>query len=140
MHSIEEILCSSKVKYYGEPAGIIVADKEKTANKAAKLVKIQYSYVNAEKPILTKEDVMRSPDKNERISYDSKAEPTETGNDIKCIIYGEYEVGAQHHFYMEPQTCVAKPTENGMEVYTSTQWLDLPNVAIAQSLNVPVNR
>ncbi|CAG9788136.1 unnamed protein product [Diatraea saccharalis] len=33
----EEILCSRVVKYYGEPCGIIVADREKTANKAAKV-------------------------------------------------------------------------------------------------------
>nr|QIJ45704.1 aldehyde oxidase [Glyphodes pyloalis] len=137
--SKEEILCSSKVKYFGEPAGIIVADKEKTANKAAKLVKIIYSYENKEKPLLTVADVLKSSEKEQRVSNNRIIEPTETGNDVKCIIYGEYELGSQHHFYLEPQTCVAKPTENGMEVYTASQWLDLPNVAIAQSLNVPVN-
>nr|QLI62138.1 aldehyde oxidase 7 [Streltzoviella insularis] len=40
---------------------------------------------------------------------------------------------------MEPQTTVAKPTEDGMEVYTASQWLDLPNVAIAECLKVPAN-
>lgn len=128
------------MRYYGEPAGIIVADREKTANKAAKLVKIQYSSMNKNKPLLTITDVMKSPEKSQRIVTNRTVEPTETGNDVKCIIYGDYEVGTQHHFYMEPQTCVTTPTENGMEVYTSSQWLDLPNVAIAQALNVPVNR
>nr|BAR64767.1 aldehyde oxidase [Ostrinia furnacalis] len=136
----EEILCSEKVKYYGEPAGIIVADKEKTANKAAKLVKITYSFTNKNKPIISIADAMKAPDKDQRIVKARTIEPTEIGNDVKCVLYGEFNVGTQHHFYIEPQTCVTKPTEDGMEVYSACQWLDLPNVAIAQSLKMPVNK
>ncbi|KAL0828977.1 hypothetical protein ABMA28_003866 [Loxostege sticticalis] len=136
----EEFLCSGKVKYYGEPAGIIVADREKTANRAAKLVKIDYSSLNTNKPLLTITDVMKSPEKDQRTANTSRIEPTEIGNDVKCVIYGKFNLGTQHHFYMEPQTTVTKPTEDGMEVYTASQWLDLPNVAIAQSLKMPANK
>ncbi|CAH2982873.1 unnamed protein product [Chilo suppressalis] len=136
----EEILCSSIVKYYGEPCGIIVADREKTANKAAKLVKVKYSQINKNKPILTVQDVMNSPEKDKRLVNNMTIEPTEIGNDVKCIIYGEYHLETQHHFYMEPQTTIAKATEDGLEIYSATQWLDLTNVAIAQSLNMSVNR
>lgn len=140
MSESEQILCSARVKYYGEPAGIIVADKEKTANKAAKLVKIIYSSMNKNKPLISIADVMTSPEKDQRIANTRTVEPTEIGNDVKCVVYGEYNLGTQHHFYIEPQTTVTKPTEDGMEVYTACQWLDLPNVAIAQCLKMSTNK
>ncbi|KAJ0176238.1 hypothetical protein K1T71_008412 [Dendrolimus kikuchii] len=135
----EEILCSNTVKYYGEPAAIIVTDREKTANHAAKLVKIKYVSINPNKPLLTIKDVLKSPEKETRITNNKTVEPTDIGNNVNCVINGALSIGTQHHFYMEPQTCVVKPTEDGLDVYSSTQWLDLTNVAIAQCLNMPVN-
>lgn len=136
----EEILCSNLVKYYGEPAAIIVVDREKTANYVAKLVKIIYSSVNENKPVLTIDDVLKLPEKEKRITNNKIIEPADIGTNVNCVINGGLKLETQHHFYMEPQTCIVKPTEDGLEVYSSTQWLDLTNVAIAQCLNVPVNR
>ncbi|KAM3955308.1 aldehyde oxidase 2 [Aphomia sociella] len=135
----EEILCDKTVKFYGQPAGILVANREKIANKAALLVKVNYESISKNKPILTVEDVLNSPEKDQRTTNNSTVEPTDTGNDVKCVIYGELKLESQYHYTIEPQTCVAKPTEDGMEVYSSTQWLDLVNVGIAQSLNVKTN-
>ncbi|XP_047998047.1 xanthine dehydrogenase-like [Leguminivora glycinivorella] len=135
----EEILCSSKVQFYGQPAGIIVADREKTAQKAAKAVKINYSFVNNAKPLLTIDDVLKSPEKSTRVVVNRTIEPSEIGKNVRSIIQGEYKMDSQYHYTMETQTTVAKPTEDGMEVYAATQWLDLTNVAIAQCLKVPVN-
>lgn len=140
MAAQEEILCSKEVKFYGQPAAIIVADREKTANKAALLVKIHYSSISKNKPLLTIEQVLQSPEKDKRVRADQGVEPTEVGHDIKSVIQGELDMEEQYHYYMEPQTCIASPTEDGMEVFSATQWLDLTNVAIAQSLKVPMNR
>ncbi|XP_075976749.1 xanthine dehydrogenase-like [Anticarsia gemmatalis] len=135
----EEILCTKEVKFYGDPAGIIVATREKIANKAAKLVKINYESIAKSKPLLTTEDVLKSSEKDKRITMNRTMKPEEVGNDVKYVVNGEFKLESQHHFYMEPQTCVVRPTEDGLEVISSTQWLDLTNVAIAQSLNVPAN-
>jgi xanthine dehydrogenase/oxidase len=140
MAAKEEILCSGKVQFYGQPAGIIVADREKTANKAAKVVKINYSFVNNAKPLLTIDDVMKSAEKSTRVVINKTVEPSDTGKNVRSIIQGEYKMDSQYHYYMEPQTTVAKLTEDGMEVYSATQWLDLTNVAIAECLKIPVNR
>lgn len=85
-------------------------------------------------------DVLGSPEKSKRVKNDSSVDPTNTGNDVKTIIYGDMSIGSQFHYYMEPQTSVARLTEDGMEIYSSTQWLDLNNVAVAKLLKVPVNR
>lgn len=39
---MEEIFCSSEVKFYGQPVGVIVANTSDLANKAAELVNITY--------------------------------------------------------------------------------------------------
>lgn len=136
----EEILCSGKVMFYGQPAGIIVASREKIAIKAAKLVKINYKSINNNKPLLTVDDVMNSSEKSTRIIKNQTIEPTDLGNDVKKEVKGEFKMADQYHFYIETQTCIAKPTDDGMEVYSATQWLDLTNIAVAQTLNVPINR
>ncbi|XP_050344182.1 uncharacterized protein LOC126769434 [Nymphalis io] len=140
MSADEEILCSEKVMFYGQPAGIIVADREKTAQKAANIVKITYSYVSTKKPLLTMDDVLISTEIHERLMKNEIVEPTEIGNDVKKVLSGEFKLRGQYHFYMEPQTCVTIPVENGMDIYSSAQWLDLTNVAVTQCLKIPVNR
>jgi xanthine dehydrogenase molybdopterin-binding subunit B len=61
-------------------------------------------------------------------------------NDVTHVIKGSFDVGAQYHFTMETQQCVCVPTEDGMDVYPSTQWMDLTQLGIAQALAVPENR
>lgn len=136
----EEILCSEKVMFFGQPAAIIVANTEKIAQNAANLVKIIYSFTNTDKPLLTIDDVFNSPDINKRIMNNEIIEPTEIGNDVKHVLNGILKLKGQSHFYMEPQTSFVIPTEDGLEVNASVQWLDLAAVAVAQSLNIPVNQ
>ncbi|XP_047998050.1 indole-3-acetaldehyde oxidase-like [Leguminivora glycinivorella] len=135
----EEILCSKEVKFYGQPAAIIVAKREKTANRAAKLVKVKYASISARLPILTVKDVLKSPEKSKRLKNNKTVEPVNTGHDVHLVLKGELNLETQYHYYMEPQTCVVRPTEDGMEVYSATQWLDLTNVAVAQCLKMPAN-
>ncbi|XP_047028790.1 probable aldehyde oxidase 2 [Helicoverpa zea] len=135
----EAILCDKQVLFHGQPAGIIVAEREKIANLAAKLVKINYSSISQNKPLLTIDQVLKSPEKSKRVRADQTVEPTDVGTDVKEVVTGELELKEQYHFHMETQTCVARPTEDGMEVYSSAQWIDVVNVAIAKALNIPVN-
>ncbi|PZC82144.1 hypothetical protein B5X24_HaOG210952 [Helicoverpa armigera] len=135
----EAILCDKQVLFHGQPAGIIVAEREKIANLAAKLVKINYTSISQNKPLLTIDQVLKSPEKSKRVRADQTVEPTDVGTDVKEVVTGELELKEQYHFHMETQTCVARPTEDGMEVYSSAQWIDVVNVAIAKALNIPVN-
>ncbi|XP_038212491.1 xanthine dehydrogenase/oxidase-like [Zerene cesonia] len=136
----EEILCSKTVKFNGQPVGIIVANNQKLANRVAKLVKVEYESINTNKPLLTISDVLKSSEREKRVKTFKIIESTETGKDVKCIIYGEINMGSQYHYYMETQTCVTVPNEDGMDVYAGTQWLDATNIAVANCLNIPVNR
>lgn len=65
---------------------------------------------------------------------------TEVGKDkINKTIKGTADFGAQYHFTMEPQTCVVIPVEDGYDVYSATQWMDLCQNVIADALNINLN-
>ena len=55
---------------------------------------------------------------------------------------GSSRTGAQEHFYLETNACIAIPkTENGeMELITSSQWLNLTQLSASKALGVPANR
>ncbi|XP_041981533.1 probable aldehyde oxidase 2 [Aricia agestis] len=136
---VEEILCNEKVAFHGQPAGIIVASREKLAIAAARLVKINYEFISVKNPVLTVHDAIKSSEASDRVKTSMVVDPTDIGNDVKSKINDQVYFDSQYHYYMEPQTCVVKPTEDGLDVYASAQWMDLINVAIAGCLNVPVN-
>lgn len=55
-------------------------------------------------------------------------------------IKGEFELGSQFHFTIEPQACLCIPKEDELDVYSSTQWIHNTQAAIAKVLGVKMNR
>ncbi len=55
---------------------------------------------------------------------------------------GQFRVGGQDHFYLEPHGCLAVPKgENSeMEIFASTQCVDGTQKMAAKALGVPANR
>lgn len=131
----EEILCSGSVKYYDQPIGIIVADNEEVANRAALLVQVTYKTKDA--PILTINDARRRDPS--RVSLYSQSPAAGAGADVHVVLRGTDSIYQQYYFTMETISCVALPGDEGLEVLPSSQWLDGTQVAIARSLNIPQN-
>ena len=53
-------------------------------------------------------------------------------------ITGTLEMGTQAHFQLETQRCRCSPNDDGgMNVVTTTQWIDATSEVIAQVLNIP---
>jgi xanthine dehydrogenase/oxidase len=142
----EEIFCSSKVLFHNQPVGIILAETFDLANKTAKLIDVKYESIEQEKEekILTSiEDVLKyEPEKIEIFESFCKnpLKSRENTENVKHSISGEIKLGMQFHFTMEPQTCICIPNEEGLEVYSATQWMDLTQSAISEVLNEPMNK
>ncbi|XP_069693941.1 uncharacterized protein [Periplaneta americana] len=134
----EEIFCSGNVKYAGQPIGIVVADSLPLAQEAASKVVVQYTDVQP--PHLNMRDVIRSGDSSRILPATSP--PTLKSKEFKSehrVIKGSFDLGSQYAFAMENQIALCIPIEDGMDVYVSTQWIDLIQVAIAKALNVREN-
>jgi len=119
-----------------------LAESRDIAFAAAQKVVVEYEAV--EKPILTIRD---SLDKARREgSLDSctvkRVKSTvDTGSEGKHVLKGEFKVGGQHHFQMEPHTCLTVPREGGgLDVFSATQWIDNTQEVIASVLQIPVNQ
>lgn len=63
-------------------------------------------------------------------------DPKGKGVNVKKVIKGLFDMEAQFHYYMEPISCVVVPVDQGLEVYDSTQWIDLTQISIANCLGI----
>ncbi|XP_026741646.1 xanthine dehydrogenase/oxidase-like [Trichoplusia ni] len=129
----EEIL-ATKVKFYGQPVAIVVAKTEELAARVAKTVKVTYKNVSNAAPVLTIDEAKK--DSNRYVPGDAKITPTSKGENTTKVIKGVYDIEAQYHYYLEPVTCVVVPVDKTLEVFDSTQWMDLTQIAVARSLGI----
>ncbi|XP_055686273.1 uncharacterized protein LOC129791793 [Lutzomyia longipalpis] len=134
----EEIFTSDIVAFHGQPVGMIVADTLSLAHTAVKLVKIIYEKPEKRELLPTLRDVIEAKAWH-RISSQLNVKPKKEGMQGSHKISGRFDIGSQYHYTMEPQTTVCVPTEDGMDVYSATQWMDMTQIAIAECLKVPEN-
>lgn len=85
--------------------------------------------------------VSSTVDESNRIFCNETFGNAEESNErnLKHKITGHLELGGQYHFHMETQTCIAVPTEDGLDVFSATQWIEPTQVTIAECLNKPNN-
>ncbi|KAG5346431.1 XDH dehydrogenase, partial [Acromyrmex charruanus] len=134
----DELLFAEKdILYAGQPIGVIVAETHNMANEAAKLVEITYSD-RIKNPVISIEDALDVGDET-RIRQSVTIPTKRKGNDIEYVLQGVFQSGGQYHYSIETQFCVCVPVEGGMDVYPSSQWMDLIQVSIANCLNVQNN-
>jgi len=134
----EPVFASGEVLAIGQTVGLLVAKDQSTAQKAAKLVKINVEPLNP--AVLTTEDAIRHE------SY--LAQQHLTSGDVEQgfrqsehVLTGEVRIGGQEQFYLETQSCLAVPKEDQeMEVFMATQGAANMQRAIARCLGVPQNR
>lgn len=65
---------------------------------------------------------------------------TKVTDDDKMVVRGWVNLHDQYHLTMELQTCVCVPVEDGMDVYSSTQWMENVHNAVSKVLNMPAHR
>ncbi|XP_013192263.2 uncharacterized protein LOC106136308 [Amyelois transitella] len=133
----EIIFVEKEISYYDQPLGVIVAETEKLANRAALLVQVKYK-ADKRKPILSINELKeRDPS---RIQLFQIIPARDRGVDVQRVIKGSHSIYWQYHFTMETLSCITRPNDDGLDVFSSTQWLDSVHVAISDVLNIEQNR
>uniref|UniRef100_A0A0K8W367 Xanthine dehydrogenase n=1 Tax=Bactrocera latifrons TaxID=174628 RepID=A0A0K8W367_BACLA len=135
----EELFVSGAIKFYHQPIGVIVAESNATANMAAELVKITYDGVGSE-VFPTLHDVLKSS-RSDRINHTVKSliENLNIENNYDVCGIGKLDLGLQYHFFLEPHTAAVIPFEGGLEVYATTQWMDLLQGVLTELLDMKNN-
>lgn len=128
--------------FHGQPAGIIVADDLNLAIQGASLVKIIYGKSSSTKKIIPSLEEVRQQNAFDRVTFkpEFSRSAEEHGVNSTKKIKSRLDLGSQFHFTMEPQSCVCIPVEEGFEVYASTQWIDIVQIAISECLTIPENK
>lgn len=134
----EEIFCNERVLYYEQPIGILVGTDEKLVNKMVDLVHVEYELPNVS-PLLSVRQVLKSDQKN-RIVDIKTVTAKRKGSDIKHIVKGSFDIYHQYHFHMETQSCSVIPTEDGLDIFPSTQFISLIQNSVAEMLNIQRNK
>ncbi|KAI8431845.1 hypothetical protein MSG28_004418 [Choristoneura fumiferana] len=123
----EEVFCEGPVRYNGQVIGVIVAETRRIAENAAKRVLVKYS--NIKKPVI---DIKKAKKDANRTKMAGEKSGGSKGTEIYKIVKGDETIYQQTHFCMETLMCVTKPTEEGLEAYCATQWLDNTQAAISR--------
>ncbi|EDV43514.1 uncharacterized protein Dana_GF16487 [Drosophila ananassae] len=140
----EQIFATGAIQFYGEPVGMILADSNALANRAAELVKLSYEGEKEEllpslKHVLDKLGSEVGSNKRFEHKVKSSLDKLELEEPFDVSSSGQLDMGLQYHYFMEPQTTVVLPFEGGVQVYCATQWMDLTQDIIANILNLKSN-
>ncbi|CAF0901045.1 unnamed protein product [Adineta steineri] len=141
----EEIFPSKVVHCMDMIIGLCVADTEEHARQAAVLVKIEYEELSP--LILTIDEAIENesylgpPGKQEKLLQIGDIDEGFKKSDH--ILEGTFYIGAQEHFYMEPNAYLVQPVSEGhytqLHVYSTTQAMTQLQTAIAEVLGLNAN-
>lgn len=136
----EELFVKDKVTCQGQLIGVVIAESQKTAQRAARLVKVVYEDLTP--IIVTLEDAIEQksffPNYPQTIEY---GDYKKAFADADHLIEGEFRIGGQEHFYLETNASVAIPKDNDeLEIFCSSQHPTEIQKLAASVLEIPVNR
>ena len=137
----DEVVFADKYVYcHGMIIGIILAKDQETAQRAARMVKIEYKVLPT---IVTIDEAIKAN------SFHYLPNKGITCGDVESvfsnaenILIGEMRLGAQEHFYLETNACIAIPKiENDeIEIFSSTHNPTLTQNVVASVLGVDESR
>lgn len=133
----EPCMSEKEVMCIGQTIAVIAADSFEEAFHAAKKVKLNITTLPG---ILTIEDAIK---KNSVLQPARKIERGTVDKALKkCehILEGRFSSGAQEHWYLETQICIAVPGEDKeMTLYSSTQHPSETQAVVAEVLGISRN-
>ncbi|XP_076172915.1 xanthine dehydrogenase rosy isoform X2 [Ptiloglossa arizonensis] len=135
----EEFFVSKEVTSHGQAVGAIVAVNQFIAQKAARMVEVEYE--NMEPVIISIEDAIEHRSFFNKIARRiKKGDAEEAFSQSPHILQGEIRIGGQEHFYLETHTTLAIPREDELEIFCSTQHPTEIQKHVAHALNIHANK
>lgn len=134
----EPLLAENEVHYQGQPIAIVIAETERIAHKAVKLIKVDFEEFSAvvDPREAKQKGLLLFPPRTFKLGNTD-----ETWKNCAHIVEGSVEIGGQEHMYIETQGAYAYPIENGyIKVHSSTQGPTAVQKTIARVLGLPMHQ
>ncbi|KAF2885328.1 hypothetical protein ILUMI_20860 [Ignelater luminosus] len=138
----EVVFVAKTVTSQGQILGVVIADDQAKAQKAARTVKVTYEELQP--VIISIDDAINHKSyftgfNNPKVI--EKGDVDKVFETAPHIVEGESRNGAQEHFYLETQCTLVVPKEDDeLEVVSSTQHPTAISTLIGHALNIPQNR
>jgi xanthine dehydrogenase/oxidase len=135
----EPVLARGEVVYWGQIIAVVLAETRAGAARGAAAVAVSYEELPS---LVSIADAAAAhsffPNDHEVVDGDVDAALAAPG---VILVSGSARIGAQEHFYMETNACLAVPGEGGagMTVWASTQAPGPTQFAIAHLLGIPAH-
>lgn len=136
-----------RVRFIGDQVALIIAENEEIAQKAAKLLKVDYENLPTiadPDHALDPESILLHPElgKNEYCHFQIRHGDVDSAFEkADIIIEGEYHTPIQEHAYLQPEAGVAYYDEEGrINVVVGGQWAHEDREQIAHALNLPEDK
>lgn len=131
----QPLLADREVNYVGEVVALVAARSKEALKNAIPLVQVDYE---VEEPILSIGEAI------EKQSFIGNKKEIKTGDVTSALagsphqLSGWIKLKGADHFYLENQTAIAYPLEDGqLEVHSSTQHPSETQMVIAECLGLP---
>ena len=133
----DRVLAGDVVEFHGQAMFAVAAETFRQARQAARLARITYEDL---KPILTVDEAL---DGDSYLGEPKLLERGDVGTALERApnrLKGQFRVGGQEHFYLEPQVSLAVPREAGdVHVFCATQDPSAAQHLLARILGKPAN-
>jgi len=134
----EPLFAEDEVHFCGQPIGLVVAESESIARRAARYVEID---IEEKPPVI---DPRQAFERGLLITPPRTFELGDTAHAFdRCdhVFQGRAENGGQEHLYIETQGAYAVPMENGhIRISSSTQGPTAVQRTVARVLGIPMHR
>jgi CO/xanthine dehydrogenase Mo-binding subunit len=138
---------ADRVRFIGDQVAVVVAEDEKTAAAAVKLINVDYQDlpVAADARLAkTETDLLIHPDRDSNIfcHYQIRKGDIDAGfKNADVIIEGNYITPTQEHAYLQPEAGVAFiDNEERVTVMVAGQWTHEDQEQIAHALDLPLEK
>jgi len=138
------VAVGEETRCVGDILAIVVADDEQTAREAADVIEIEYE---VRPPVTSPADALKADapaihPKGNLLSRSTINRGDADAMLTDCAHVVEHTFNAQRieHLFLEPEACIAAPTDNGLLVYSPGQGVFDDRRQIAEILNWPTER
>lgn len=137
-------LLGDHVRYIGDKIALIVAESEKQAEAARKLIHVEFEdlpIIDSIDKAMAANAVLVHPDQGSNICVNyriRKGDVASAFDNADVIVEGEYRTPVQEHAYLQPEAGVSYIDEEGrITVIVGGQWTHEDREQVAHALNLP---